>query len=263
MKSSLLSLCWHLEVRGLPASLALTSFFPGTYILLEKLLTLTCGSYKRSLGAAKGRKRGFSQMLGSRSDFGEERREPKRIWLITGEPGAGKTTALSSILLKIRSAGYTVGGMLTREIRARGERIGFSIVDLSTEETATLATIENIPGPRVGKYRVNLKGLSEIAARAFSHASEKSDVIACDEVGPMELFSPEFRRIIVECVIGSTKPSICVVHKRLSDPLIDQLKSAGQSTTYEVTFENRVRLPSTIAEEVLESLRNQAKLHQS
>src|SRR5579884_271545 len=101
MKSSLLSLCWHLEVRGLPASLALTSFFPGTYILLEKLLTLTCGSYKRSLGAAKGRKRGFSQMLGSKGDFTEERSEPTAIWLITLDPIAGKSTSLSSILSKI------------------------------------------------------------------------------------------------------------------------------------------------------------------
>jgi len=178
------------------------------------------------------------------------------IWLITGEPGAGKSTAISKILLQIRSHGYTVGGMLTREVRNRGEREGFLITDISTEETMNLASsVIPISGPRVGKYRVDLKSLSTLGVRALHHAKEKSDTVVCDEIGPMELLSPEFRKCVSDCVLNTpNKPSICTVHKRLADPLIDELRNSERTKIYEVTFENREKLPGEIAGEVLSSL---------
>ena len=119
------------------------------------------------------------------------------IWIITGEPGAGKSTAVSRILFLIRSQGFTVGGILTREVRSHGEREGFSLVDVSSEETMNLASsVIPISGPRIGKYHVDLKSLSSLGVRALRNAKEKSDVIVCDEVGPMELLSPEFRSCI-------------------------------------------------------------------
>jgi nucleoside-triphosphatase len=177
-----------------------------------------------------------------------------RIWIITGDPGSGKTTALSKILLDVKSAGYTVGGVLTRELRSRGERLGFRIVDLSTEESATLASVSNPSGPRVGKYRVDLKSLSGLAASALARARAKSDLVVCDEIGPMELYSPEFRRGIKEAIIDSGKPSLCVVHKRLTDPLIDQIRSLDSTVGYEITYENRGKLPREISSEILSVL---------
>src|SRR5579872_6123816 len=148
-----------------------------------------------------------------------------RIWLISGEPAAGKTTVLSKVIFKARTQGYTVGGVLTREIRSHGERTGFRLVDCSSEESAILASSETRVGPRIGKYRIDLKALSELAVKALRHAKEKSDIIACDEVGPMELFSPEFRGAVEDSILSSNKLTLCVVHKRLQDPLIEKLRS--------------------------------------
>lgn len=177
-----------------------------------------------------------------------------RIWLLTGDPAAGKSTALSKIILEVRTSGFTVGGILTREVRSHGEREGFRLVDISTDESQPLAQVSGIVGPRIGKYKVNLKVLSSFAVAAFSHASSHSDIIAVDEIGPMELLSPEFRTAVHSSVLGTDKPSVCVVHKRFQDPLIDELRASKNAVEHEITFENRDALPGEIAEDIIQYL---------
>ncbi len=178
-----------------------------------------------------------------------------RIWLITGDPAVGKTTVVSRILLQLRSEGLTVGGILTREIRVKGERQGFLIVDVSSEESANLATSGKRVGPKVGRYHINLESLSRISSKAFERARSYSDIVVCDEVGPMELYSPEFRKGVRNCILDSSKPFICVIHKRLVDPLLDELKGNQSSKLIEVTYENRESISGEVSSEVLKSLK--------
>lgn len=181
-----------------------------------------------------------------------------RLFLLTGDPGAGKTTVVSKIILKLKTEGYTVGGVLTREIRARGERKGFTIIDISSEESAPLATAGSKLGPRIGKYGIHLDSLAHLGVEALKHAAFYSDVIVCDEVGPMELFSPEYRKAISAAVLHSTKPCLCVVHKRLGDPLIEEIKSNDRAKIFDVTFENREDIPGLVTEEILDLLRTKS-----
>ncbi len=177
------------------------------------------------------------------------------IWFITGDPGVGKTTCVSRIIITVKSEGYTVGGVVSREMRVRGERTGFEMIDLATEEHFTLASTNLDAGPKMGRYRVNLKGLAEKGAAALLHSSEKADLTVCDEIGPMELLSPEFRRA-VESVVKSGTPILGVLHKKMRDPLLVNLRSAEHAKLFEVTLENRDELPDSIAAELLESLRS-------
>jgi nucleoside-triphosphatase len=181
-----------------------------------------------------------------------------RIWLLTGDPASGKTTALSKIILKAKTQGYTVGGVLTREVRSHGERTGFRLVDCATEESEILASDDLRSGPKIGKYRVNLKTLETLAVRALRRAKAKSDIVVCDEVGPMELYSPEFRHSVEESIVLSNKPSIVVVHKRMEDPLIEQLRANPESVLREISFENRDSVPEEIWLELSNHLRASA-----
>jgi nucleoside-triphosphatase len=178
----------------------------------------------------------------------------KRVWLVTGDPGSGKTTLISRILFAVRSEGFTAGGVITKEIREKGERTGFKIIDIVSTKSGTLASTNQPYGPRVGKYKVNLKDLGEIGSKALESALESSDLIVCDEMGPMELFSPEFRRA-VQKIIASSRPVLGSVHKRLVDPLIEEIKVNPSVEVIEITEENRDSVEKKLEDTILRLLR--------
>ena len=63
----------------------------------------------------------------------------------------------------------------------------------------------------MGKYHVNLEDLDNIGAQAIMQALEKCDVIAIDEIGPMELFSQKFKQAVTKA-LESQKLVLAVVH---------------------------------------------------
>ncbi|MEM3383420.1 MAG: NTPase [Nitrososphaerales archaeon] len=180
--------------------------------------------------------------------------EPIRVWLITGDPGVGKTTVLMKIMSIIRNYGYALGGMLCREIRVKGERTGFELMDVASGRKGVLASVELNTGPRLGKYRVNLVDLAEIGAKSLVDAINFCDLIICDEIGPMELLSPDFRHA-VKFILESGKPVLGIIHKHFKDPLIQELKSKPFVEIIEVNFENREKLPKELAEKILSKIK--------
>ena len=159
------------------------------------------------------------------------------IWLVTGPPGVGKSTLVSRVVLRLKSAGVIVGGCTTAEKRSGGVRVGFGIRDLTTGRVGELASTTAKLGPKVGKYRVNLSDLARIGAEGVDAAAGASEVIVIDEVGPMELVSPEFRRAVLKCV-GAGKPVLAVVHEKLEDDILRELR--GRATrSFTLSVENR------------------------
>lgn len=179
--------------------------------------------------------------------------ESIRVWLITGDPGVGKTTVLMKTLNLIKSLGYTVGGIITQEVKEHGARTGFKLVDLATGSEGMLASTTFSLGPRIGKYRINLRVLSDIATRSLDYAIERSEVIVCDEIGPMELFSPEFRRSVERALI-SGKLLIGIIHKSIRDPLSQSIRSMQFVSIIEITCDNRDEVPQKLANMVLATL---------
>lgn len=181
-------------------------------------------------------------------------KESVRVWLIIGDPGIGKTTVLIKTMNVMRNYGYALGGMLCKEVRVKNERVGFELMDVASGRKGILASTKLNAGPRLGKYRVNLIDLAEIGAKGLLNAIDFCDIIICDEIGPMELFSPEFRHA-AKAIVESGKPVLGIVHKRLNDPLIQEIKSRPFVEVIEVTHENRERLPEVLAERVLSKIK--------
>lgn len=177
----------------------------------------------------------------------------KRIFLLTGSPGVGKTTLLLKVVEALRAKGYSVGGMISREVRSGGTRIGFEILDLNTGKSGWLAHINQKTGPKVGKYRVNMEDLEKVGVEAILKAVKECDVIAVDEIGPMELFSEKFRNAVKEAV-GSGKLMVGVVHWKARDKIIDNVKKRQDTEIFTVTFENRDKLHVTVVGQILEGL---------
>lgn len=178
---------------------------------------------------------------------------PIRVWLITGKPGIGKTTCLSRTIYHIKSEGYTVGGVISRELRVHGERTGFELIDLKTGESGILSSTTLDTGPKLGRYRINLQFLSSVGSKALLSSNKLSDLTVCDEIGPMEMFSPDFRRAI-DYIINNGGPVLGVIHQRLNDPLIQQIRSSKFVQIYEATLKNREKMPRILAKEILKLL---------
>jgi len=117
-----------------------------------------------------------------------------RVLLVTGPPGVGKTTVLTKTVKMLRQRGFNVGGMLSREVRENGVRVGFEIQDLASERRGRLAHINQQSGPQVGRYYVNLADLDAVGVHAIMDAVENCDIVAIDEVGPMEPLLTKIQR---------------------------------------------------------------------
>jgi nucleoside-triphosphatase len=177
----------------------------------------------------------------------------KPLVLVTGKPGIGKTSILRRTIKELKNRKYEVGGMICREVREGGVRVGFEIVDLSTGTRGWLAHVNQPTGPKIGKYHVNLIDLEVIGVGAILDALQNADILAVDEIGPMELSSKAFSNALVEAV-ESSKPIIGTIHYGLKNSIIDSIKNREETEILKVTYKNRENLHSLIANKISEHL---------
>lgn len=173
---------------------------------------------------------------------------------VTGRPGVGKTTVIKRTVEELDNMGYTCGGVFTPEIRIRGVRVGFELVDLATNSRGVLSHVDNPVGPRVGRYKVNLNDIRTVGVNAIEEAIKNADYIVIDEVGPMELLSRDFREAVLSA-IKSQKPVLGVLHWKMQAPLVRVINSRSDVMVYEVTPQNRQSLYRTLVEKVVESIK--------
>jgi nucleoside-triphosphatase len=168
-----------------------------------------------------------------------------------GRPGVGKTSVLLRAIDILKAERFEIGGMVSREVRERGTRVGFEIIDLGSEKRGWLAHVDQRTGPQMGKYRVNLRDLNTVGVSSILDAMGAADIIAVDEIGPMELFSSDFKEAVTR-VLDSNKIMMGTFHYRTHDPLIDTIKKREDVQIFEVTRENRKRLHTVLVGKVLQ-----------
>ena len=82
----------------------------------------------------------------------------KTVFLLTGTPGSGKTTAIRKIVSRLSCE---VGGFYTEEIRESGRRTGFRLITLDGRQ-GVLAHVDIRRAPHISKYGVDLAVLDSI-----------------------------------------------------------------------------------------------------
>ncbi len=164
--------------------------------------------------------------------------------LLTGRPGAGKTTAL---IAAVKLIGGSAGGFYTCEIREKGERAGFAIVTLSGERRI-MASKAFGSACRVGKYGVDVEAIDATAVAAIEDALAGSGLIVIDEIGKMELCSKKFREAVMKA-LDSEKPVAGVIMESHND-FADRVKERGDVSLIEVTAGNRGRVPALLKERI-------------
>ena len=143
--------------------------------------------------------------------------------------------------------------MICREVREGGIRVGFEIMDLSTGTRGWLAHVNQPTGPRIGKYHVNLTDLDVIGVGAILDALQNADILAIDEIGPMELSSKVFSNALVKAV-ESSKPMLGTIHCGLRNSLVNSIKKREDTEILEVTNKNRENLHNLIVNKISKHL---------
>jgi len=140
--------------------------------------------------------------------------------LITGPPRCGKSTLISKLIEYYNNKkDYTIYGFLTPEIRERGNRIGFNIVDIYSGKISQLARVGDFKTKyKLGKYNVFIQEFDKYIEDNLSLEGKTIDLIVIDEIGKMELFSDKFQNFIKN--MFSLKISIlATIGLKLSHPL--------------------------------------------
>lgn len=163
---------------------------------------------------------------------------------LTGRPGVGKTTLIVKLLRVLEGE---VGGFFTREIRERGQRVGFKIQDLRGPE-GVMAHIDHPSPQRVSRYGVDVRTLEAIAVPALERALRESDWVVMDELGRMELYSRAFQEMVLR-VLESPKRVVGVIQQS-SNPFLNAIRQRQDVQIFTVTLDNRDPLLPLLEEAV-------------
>ena len=162
--------------------------------------------------------------------------------LLTGRPGCGKTTLIKRVVNNLPQA---AGGFYTEEIRERGTRVGFKIVTLEGDEVV-FAHVALKTDEHLGKYGLDLAALEAVGVTTIRRAMRGRRLVVIDEIGPMEIRSPDFRHAVTGA-LDSHVPLLATIFAR---PLrfSDAIKSRPDVTLIEIRPDNRERLVLELSE---------------
>ena len=169
-------------------------------------------------------------------------------YLLTGEPGIGKTTALKKILEAIGRD--RCGGFYTEEARIDGVRTGFRVVTLAGL-TGEIAAVTSMSSLRVGKYGVDLESLEAVGVGSIYEALRTKECVVIDEIGPMQLFSAAFKQAVLD-VLASPRVLLGTVVQRPYE-WANELKERPQVRMFTLTLETRDRIVEAIVSLISQS----------
>ncbi|QST02155.1 hypothetical protein IMZ31_22140 (plasmid) [Pontibacillus sp. ALD_SL1] len=167
------------------------------------------------------------------------------IMLLTAKPRTGKTTCIQKIIERLGRG--RCDGFYTEEVRADGERTGFQCVSLRGER-ATLADVNSDSPIRVSRYGVELEAFEHLVIPILESSLEADRILIIDGIGPMELFSEQFKRVLHK-VLTSGKSIIGTIYYD-EHPEVDVYKEYPNVELIHVTEENRNRIPDELAEKI-------------
>ena len=174
-----------------------------------------------------------------------------KIWGVTGRAGTGKTKVINTLHYRLLSDNISTGGILTRDIKNHGKRTGIEIHNILTDVNCEIANVNKKTGPRLQKFRINLKNIDKFIIDELKQSSTESDLIIIDMIGPMELFSSEFCDLIMT-LLNNNKKILCAIQTKYNHPIIKEIKEYMNLELYDLNEYHKVEVIDKIYNGIIE-----------
>ncbi|PKL51670.1 MAG: nucleotide kinase [Nitrospira bacterium HGW-Nitrospira-1] len=149
--------------------------------------------------------------------------------LITGLPGAGKTTLMKKLCLIFKE--FNPAGFFTSEILENGERVGFAVENLNGDRRI-LAHINLKSRCSIGKFKVDVKGFEDFMQNIMLK-EKKTGLYIFDEICRMECKSKKFSKLLAD-LLNSDKPLIATIPDK-GAPLLNEIRKRDDVRIFELT----------------------------
>lgn len=109
-----------------------------------------------------------------------------RVWIITGNHEAGKTSFCRRVLFEAQTRGFKTGGVLSPAVFENGIKTGIEVQDVASGKKRLLATLrEEVLNAVTKRWKFDEAALNW--GSTLLYQSVPCDVLIVDELGPLEL----------------------------------------------------------------------------
>lgn len=151
----------------------------------------------------------------------------RRVYLVTGTIGEGKTAWLVKLAGQLRERGVRVGGILALRIVEEGRTTGYDVSDISTGVRTPF--LRHTGAEAIGVERFTALDAGYEAGKNALHpeVNREKDVIIADEAGPLELRGQGWSERLSWLLKESTAILIIAVRKNLVEEVNDRFGING------------------------------------
>jgi nucleoside-triphosphatase THEP1 len=146
----------------------------------------------------------------------------KKVILVTGTIGEGKTAWLAKLAGLLREKGVSVGGILALRRVEDGVTTGYDISDISSGNRTPF--LRHTGSETMGVDRFTMSDAGFIAGRKALDPgnNQGNDVVIVDEVGPLELRGKGWSEVLGSLLNETRATVIIAVRKNLTEAVIEQ-----------------------------------------
>jgi nucleoside-triphosphatase THEP1 len=174
----------------------------------------------------------------------------RKIFILTGTKGQGKTTQLQKIIGVFQENNISVGGIYSPRVMENNETIGYDIIDIMTNEREIfLRQTDDKKLSKIGRFSIFPLALQKGIDTLKSSANINNKIVIIDETGYLELENRGWARSIRELLNASNNHLLLVVRDTFVERII-QKWNLKQSYVYNISEYDYLAVAKSVMKQI-------------